>query len=172
MSALIALWRACHRQPTKQTLRQLVHEAAKEYLAQKLTKVNVMSKPQAVVDYARIALGPLIDENVMLITVGSQNHVIRTRILWTGTVDRCPMLPRPIVEYALQDHAASCIIVHNHPSGDPTPSEPDKGCSNEIDTALRTLGMKLLDFIIVSRFGHTSFQELGYLSYYTRKSTA
>ena len=102
-------------------------------------------------------------EHVVSISLSGAHEVIRIRTVSIGLLTSCPIHPREVFVGPITDHAYSIIIAHNHPSGDPTPSDEDKRVTQQIAKAAATLGIKLLDHIIVARRGYYSFQEHGML---------
>jgi DNA repair protein RadC len=100
-------------------------------------------------------------EHVVSISLTGAHEVIKVRTVSIGLLTSCPIHPREVFVGPITDHAYSVILVHNHPSGDPTPSEEDKKVTRQLSQAAMTLGIKLLDHIIVARRGHYSFQEVG-----------
>ncbi|MEE9195060.1 MAG: JAB domain-containing protein, partial [Alphaproteobacteria bacterium] len=78
-----------------------------------------------------------------------------------GTVDHTPVYPREVIKRALELGASAIIMVHNHPSGDPTPSRDDIEMTLEVMEAGKKLGIKLHDHIIIAKSGHTSFKSMG-----------
>ena len=89
------------------------------------------------------------------------NHLIADEQHQTGTVDHTPVYPREVVKRALELSATAVILVHNHPSGDPTPSRADIDMTREIVEVAKPLGISVHDHIIVGREGHASFRGLG-----------
>jgi DNA repair protein RadC len=102
-------------------------------------------------------------EHVVSISLSGAHEVIRMRTVSIGLLTSCPIHPREIFVGPISDHAYSVILAHNHPSGDPAPSQEDKQVTRQIAEAARTLGMRLLDHIIFARRGYYSFQESGEL---------
>jgi DNA repair protein RadC len=145
--------------PISVTLIRLVKELGGAYLAEKMEQKDLLSSPQAVVDFARVKLSGLPYEALMVIYLNIKNEVIDHEILHEGTVDRVIIYPRRILEAALAHHAASLILVHNHPSGYPEPSGEDKRLTGAITEAVRTVDIRVVDHIIVGREGHFSFRE-------------
>ena len=88
---------------------------------------------------------------------------IADEVQQTGTVDHTPVYPREIMKRALELGASAVILVHNHPSGDPTPSRADIEITKEVARAAQALGVQLHDHLIVGRSGHTSFKSQGLL---------
>jgi DNA repair protein RadC len=141
------------------TLIRLIKEVCGAYLAERIESKNVLSSPQAVVNYSRMRLAGLSHEVFMVIYLNTKNEMIRCEIVDEGTVDRAIVYPRKIVESALVHHASSLILVHNHPSGHPEPSEEDKRLTRSISDAARTMDIRVLDHIIVGKAAHFSFVE-------------
>ena len=102
-------------------------------------------------------------EHVLAISLSGAHEVIRTRTVSIGLLTSCPVHPREVFVGAITDHAYSIIVAHNHPSGDPAPSDEDRKVTAQLSAAARTLGIKLLDHIIFARRGYYSFQEHGLL---------
>jgi DNA repair protein RadC len=100
---------------------------------------------------------------VVSISLTGAHEIIKIRTVSIGLLTSCPIHPREIFVGPIKDHAYSVILAHNHPSGDPTPSEEDKKVTKQISLAANTLGIKLLDHIIFARRGYYSFQESGLL---------
>ena len=145
--------------PISSTLIRLVKEIGGVYLAEKLKKKEVLSSPQAVLDFARLKLAGLPWEVFMVIYLNSKNKVLGHQILQEGTVDRAAIYPRRLIEEALARHAAGIILIHNHPSGDSAPSPEDKQLTRALTEAARTIDLRVLDHIIVGKEGYFSFTE-------------
>jgi DNA repair protein RadC len=148
-----------HIGPLSSTLIRLVKEICGAYLAERMTHKDVLSSPQAVLDFARIKLAGLPHEAFMVIFLNAKNKVLGHKILQEGTVDRAVIYPRRIIEEALARHAAGLILVHNHPSGDSEPSPEDKQLTRAIGEAARTMDLRILDHIIVGKENYCSFVE-------------
>jgi DNA repair protein RadC len=102
-------------------------------------------------------------EHVVSISLSGAHEVLKIRTVSIGLLTSCPIHPREVFVGPIKDHAYSIILAHNHPSGDPTPSEEDKRVTRQIAQAANTLGIRLLDHIVVARRGYFSFQESGLL---------
>jgi DNA repair protein RadC len=102
-------------------------------------------------------------EHVVSISLSGAHEVIRVRTVSIGLLASCPVHPREVFIGAIRDHAYSVILAHNHPSGDPQPSEEDKRVTEQLRAAATTLGIKLLDHVVFARRGYYSFQEAGAL---------
>ncbi len=100
-------------------------------------------------------------EQLVLVTVDGAGHFIRRRILTQGTINRTLIHPREIFYHAIQDGAYGIFLIHNHPSGELTPSQEDIKTNRQVAEAGKILGIPLLDHLIVSRKGYFSFKEQG-----------
>jgi DNA repair protein RadC len=145
--------------PVSATLIRAVKETLGAYMAERIRKRDALSSPAAVVEFARVKLGGLPHEAFMVVYLNIKNEVIEHEILHEGTLDRAIVYPRKVVESALIHHAASLILIHNHPSGHPEPSQDDKRLTLSIVEAARTLEIRIVDHIIVGRESHFSFIE-------------
>jgi len=145
--------------PTSAVLIRLVKELFSAYLAERMEGKDVLSSPSAVVDFARVKLAGLPHETFMVIYLNVKNRVIDHEVLQEGTVDRAIVYPREIIKAALTHKATGLILSHNHPSGDPEPSQEDKHLTRSVIEAARTVEIRVLDHIIVGKNGYFSFQE-------------
>jgi DNA repair protein RadC len=145
--------------PISATLIRLVKALCVSYSAQRMRNKDILSSPESVLDFSRLKLTGLPNEALMAIYVNVKNHVIGYEMLNEGTVDNVVIYPRRIIEGALRYHASGLIIVHNHPSGNPEPSEEDRLLTSSLSELSKTLDIRLLDHIIVGRDGHFSFRE-------------
>ena len=145
--------------PAAATLIRTVKEILGAYMAEKMRKRDVLSSPAAVIDFGRTKLAGLSHEAFMVIYLNVKNEVIEHEVLHEGTLDRAIVYPRKVVESALIHHSANLILIHNHPSGHPEPSQDDKRLTRAIVEAARTLDIRIVDHIIVGRHGYFSFIE-------------
>ena len=100
-----------------------------------------------------------VQEEFHVVTLDVQLHVVGTHLISVGTLDRSLVHPREVFRPAIKDAAKSIILVHNHPSGDPTPSEDDLLVTTRLEEAGATLGVHVLDHIIVARDGEVSIRD-------------
>jgi DNA repair protein RadC len=136
-------------------------EAAGRRLARGASaKRPVLSSWNAVIEYCRAAMAFSDTEQFRLLFLDKRNALIADEVQGTGTVDHTPVYPREVVKRALELAATAVILVHNHPSGDPTPSSADIELTRQIMTAAKPLGVTVHDHIIVGRDGHTSLKGL------------
>jgi DNA repair protein RadC len=102
-------------------------------------------------------------EQFRIIFLDKKNQVIADELQQRGTVDHTPVYPREVVKRALELGATAIILVHNHPSGDPTPSSADIRMTQEVREAAERLGIVIHDHLVIGRNGHASFKSLGLL---------
>ena len=136
-------------------------EAAAQRLLQKRTRgQEALSSGNAVLDYVRAAQAFAAKEQFRILFLDKKNQVIADEVQQQGTVDHTPVYPREVVKRALELSATAIILVHNHPSGDPTPSQADIEMTRQIASVAKPLGIALHDHIIVGRDGHASLKGL------------
>lgn len=116
----------------------------------------VIATSQQVVDRLFPAMAWLSVEQVRCLFLDSGRALIRSEILGTGSTRAAAVYPREVVRRALELSASAVILVHNHPSGDPSPSEADVALSRRVADALATLDMELLDHVVIARAGWAS----------------
>jgi len=111
-------------------------------------------------DYCRTAQAFADKEVFRVLFLDKRNALIADEVQSTGTVDHAPVYPREVVKRALELAATAIILVHNHPSGDPTPSRADIDMSKAIVEVAKSLGISVHDHIIVGKDGHASLKGL------------
>lgn len=119
---------------------------------------EVLSSWQRVLEYCRTTMAFEPREQFRILFLDKKNALIADELQQTGTVDHTPVYPREVVRRALELSATAIILVHNHPSGDPTPSRADIEMTRTIATTARPLGIEVHDHIIVGRTGHASLK--------------
>ena len=139
---------------------KLIHAAAGRFTRGAVKKRQVLSSWNAVLDYCRTTMAFEDKERFGIIFLDKRNQVIRDEIQQTGTIDHTPVYPREVVKRALELNATAVILVHNHPSGDPTPSRADITMTQQIVEIAKPLGILVHDHIIVGKAGHASLKEL------------
>jgi len=133
--------------------------------AERLTRGQIVSRPalsswNGVLDYLRLVQGFETREQFRILFLDKKNQLIADEVQGRGTVDHTPVYVREVVKRALELSASAIILVHNHPSGDPTPSRADIDMTKQIIDASRPLGVAVHDHIIVGRNGHASLKAL------------
>jgi len=139
---------------------KIVQAAAKRLLRGEIKKRHVLSSWSSVLDYCRTAMAFESKEHFRILFLDKGNHLIADEQQQTGTVDHTPVYPREVVKRALELSATAVILVHNHPSGDPTPSRADVDMTRAIIEVARPLGIAVHDHLIVGKDGHASLKAL------------
>ena len=132
----------------------------------RLLKQNMMDRPllnnwQRLIEYCEAAMANENREHFRIIFLNKKNEVIADEVQQSGTVDHTPAYPREIMKRALEVGATALILVHNHPSGDPTPSDADVTLTKQIIAAAKPFDIVIHDHLIISRNGSQSFKTLG-----------
>jgi DNA repair protein RadC len=139
---------------------KIVHAAAGRMARGKVKKRPVLSSWSAVLEYCRTTMAFAEKELFRIIFLDKRNQVMADELQQTGTVDHTPVYPREVVKRALELSATAIILVHNHPSGDPTPSRADIQMTQSIIDIAKPLGISVHDHIIVGKEGHASLKGL------------
>ena len=139
---------------------KIVQAAAQRLARGALTRRPVLSSWTVVIDYVRAAQAFAEKEQFRILFLDKKNRVIADEVQQEGTVDHTPVYPREVVKRALELSATALILVHNHPSGDPTPSQADVEMTRQVAQVARTLGIQVLDHVIVGKDGHASLKGL------------
>jgi DNA repair protein RadC len=139
---------------------KIVHAAASRLARGQMRKQTVLSSWSSVLDYCRTAMAFADKEQFRVLFLDKRNQLIADEVQQIGTVDHTPVYPREVVKRALELSATALILVHNHPSGDPTPSRADIQMTQAIIEVAKPLGIAVHDHIIVGKEGHASFKGL------------
>lgn len=137
---------------------KVVHASAQRLLHGAVAKREVLSSWTALLDYCRAAMAFGEREQFRILFLDKRNALIADELQQEGTVDHTPVYPREVVRRALELSATAVILVHNHPSGDPTPSAADIAMTRQIVEVARPLGIAVHDHVIVGRNGHVSMK--------------
>lgn len=132
------------------------HRTLKSELRQK----HLLSSWSAVIDYCHAAMAYETKEQFRILFLDKRNTLIADEVQQTGTIDHTPVYPREVVKRALELSATAIILVHNHPSGDPTPSRADIDMTKLIVETAKPLGIAVHDHIIIGKDGHVSLKGL------------
>lgn len=138
-----------------------LHEVARRVAKEEPSKRPVISSWTALLSYVRVSLQHEPREQFRVLYLDKKNQLILDEVQNRGTVDHAPVYPREVVRRALELSASSMIIVHNHPSGDPTPSRADIEMTKQVVLAAKSLSLEVHDHLIVGRDGVASFKQLG-----------
>jgi DNA repair protein RadC len=139
-----------------------------EAAAQRMMRARVMNRPilaswDALLDYCHTAMAHRETEQFRILFLDRKNVLIADEEQARGTVDHVPVYPREVVKRALELNASALILVHNHPSGDPTPSQADISMTIQVQDAAQVLGLVLHDHLIIGKSRELSFKAAGYL---------
>ncbi|GAK33048.1 DNA repair protein RadC [Iodidimonas nitroreducens] len=139
-----------------------------EATALRLSQSKVLNRPilsnwRALLDYCTAAMAHAKTEQFRILFLDRKNILMADEVQQQGTIDHTPVYPREVIKRALELHASALILVHNHPSGDPTPSRGDIEMTKDIVEAAKKLGISVHDHLVIGRKGHVSFKSLGLL---------
>ena len=140
-----------------------VHAAATRLLRAEVMKRPVIGSWQQLIDYCNVTAGFAEAEEFHLLFLDRKNLLIADERQQRGTLDHVPVYPREVVKRALELSASAIIMVHNHPSGDTTPSKSDIEMTRAVAKAMVAVGLALHDHVIIGRGRHSSFKSLGLL---------
>lgn len=140
-----------------------VHRAMLRSLENEFSDRPLLSSTEALLAYLRSDMGSLPAEAVHVLFLDTGLGLIRNEPMFHGTVGECPFYAREVVRRGLELGAASLILVHNHPSGDPTPSGDDRKRTRDLIDAARLFDIQVLDHLIIARSECRSMRAMGYL---------
>jgi len=140
---------------------RLLQEAALRIGRGEVAKRPVISSWSALIAYTKAALAHEPREQFRVLFLDKKNQLIVDEVMNEGTVDHAPVYPREVARRALELSASAVILVHNHPSGDPTPSGADIDMTRQVIEAGRALKIAVHDHLVVGREGVASFKALG-----------
>jgi DNA repair protein RadC len=139
---------------------KIVHAAANRLARGAVRKRPLLASWSSVLDYCRTAQAFADKEQFRILFLDKRNGLIADEVQGTGTVDHTPVYPREVVKRALELSATAIVLVHNHPSGDPTPSRADIQMTQAIIEVAKPLGIAVHDHLIVGKDGHASLKGL------------
>jgi DNA repair protein RadC len=139
---------------------KVVAAAAQRLARGEVKRRPVLSSWSSVLDYCRAAMAFAEKEQFRILFLDKRNQLITDELQQVGTVDHTPVYPREVVKRALELSATAVILVHNHPSGDPTPSTADIQMTKAIVDIAKPLGISVHDHLIVGKEGHASLKGL------------
>ena len=142
---------------------KIVEAAAQRLARSRILQRHVISSWDAVLDYCHTTMAHRDTEQFRVLFLDRKNVLVADEAQAQGTVDHVPVYPREVVKRALELNASALILVHNHPSGDPTPSEADIAMTQQIQTAAEALGLTLHDHLVIGKSRELSFRSEGLL---------
>jgi DNA repair protein RadC len=137
---------------------KLIAAAASRIAKGQLKQRTMLSSWNDVIDYCRTSMAFADKEQFRILFLDKRNQLIADEVQQTGTVDHTPVYPREVIKRALELSATAILLVHNHPSGDPTPSQADIQMTRAIIDIAAPLGISVHDHIIVGKNGHASMR--------------
>ena len=145
---------------------KLVMEVSRKFLEEKVIELPSYSSSQEVYDYLYHSLRDRKKELFKVLYLNSQNQITVAEDLFEGTVNSSAVFPREVIEKAIKNNAVSLIFVHNHPSGNPEPSQSDKEVTRDLVYAARIVNLKVLDHMIIGNDRYFSFAGEGLIEQY------
>jgi len=142
---------------------KIVQAAALKLAQARVLKRPVISSWGDLLAYCRAAMADELTETFRVLFVDKKNILIADEVQQKGTVDHAPVYPREVVKRALELGASAVILVHNHPSGDPTPSRADIEMTREVVKAAQALNIRVHDHLVIGKDREASFKALGLL---------
>jgi DNA repair protein RadC len=142
---------------------KIIHAAALKLAQERVLRRPVISSWDELLAYCRASMADEKIEQFRILFLDKKNILIADEVQQKGTVDHTPVYPREVVKRALELSASAIILVHNHPSGDPTPSRADIDMTNQIVKAAQTLGVRVHDHLVIGHRSQASFKGLGLL---------
>ena len=140
---------------------KIAQASALRLLEKEIVERPILGSWQALLDYLRADMAHLSVERVRVLFLNARNVLIANETMWEGSVDESAVYIREIMRRALDLHATALIVVHNHPSGDPSPSQQDIRLTRDLAEAGRHLKVGLHDHVIIGATGHASLRALG-----------
>jgi len=147
--------------PAVAVMLKAVQQAGRRLALEDMRERPSLGSWDNVIAWCRAELGHLPRESFHVLFLDQKNGLLAAEELSRGTVDQTSVYPREVVKRALELNAKALVMVHNHPSGDPTPSSADIEITRAVETAAQTLGVALHDHVIVTRSAHTSLRAKG-----------
>ena len=142
---------------------KIVEAAAQRLARSRILQRHVISSWDAVLDYCHTTMAHRDTEQFRVLYLDRKNVLVADEAQAQGTVDHVPVYPREVVKRALELNASALILVHNHPSGDPTPSEADIAMTRQVQIAAEALGLTLHDHLVIGKSRELSFRSQGLL---------
>jgi DNA repair protein RadC len=140
---------------------RLIHDLTRRVVADQVARRPIISSWSALTAYLKVTMAHREREAFRVLFLDKKNQLIADEVMAEGTVDHAPVYPREVMRRALELSASAVVLVHNHPSGDPTPSSADVDMTRQVIEAGRALRIAIHDHIVVARDGLASFKALG-----------
>lgn len=140
---------------------KIVQSAALRLLRNEIVEKPVLASWQSLIDYLRADMGHITIERVRVLHLNAKNMLIRDEVISEGSIDQATVHVREVIRRAIDLGSAAIILVHNHPSGDPSPSRADISLTRDIIDAGKRLNVAVHDHVIIGATGHSSMRALG-----------
>jgi len=147
---------------------RLVQEVSRRFLREKMLSRPACHSSKEVFDYLYHSLRDAKTEQFKVLFLDAKNYILEEKTFFEGTVDSSAVYPREVIKAAVRFGASSLIFVHNHPSGDPEPSESDREITKELVFATNIMQIKVLDHIVIGNNRYFSFADQGLIEDYER----
>jgi DNA repair protein RadC len=151
---------------------KLVPAVARRYLEDRLLTMGPLGQGRELADYLLFTMGPLTQEVFRIFLLNGARQVTATEDLFSGTLDQAVVYPREVLARALSAGAAALVCAHNHPSGDPAPSASDRELTRRLYHACRSVGLELVDHLVVGYKAIFSFAHNGEMAAWEREHRA
>ena len=148
---------------------KLIKAVADRYLAKRLEKSSPVGNSRQLLDYLNHTIRDKSRELFVGVFLDAKNQVLGTEVLSEGTLTQSAVYPREVVRRALEKHASAIIFCHNHPSGEPEPSEQDMAITRRLVAACQVVGITVHDHCIIADKGHYSFADNGYIAQFKQE---
>lgn len=142
---------------------QIISAAYRVLESKWLPKGAKLTSPTRVREYLTVHLSEKEHEVFCVLFLDSQHRAISFDEMFQGTIDSASVYPREVVKRALQHNAAAVVLAHNHPSGDPSPSDADRRITDRLQEALGLIDVRVLDHLVIGQEPAVSFAERGYI---------
>ncbi|MFH0809447.1 MAG: DNA repair protein RadC [Pseudomonadota bacterium] len=148
---------------------KLIHEVGRKFLQERLIERDYLLSSRQVFEYLYHSMRDLKREVFKVLFLNSRNQVLAVEDMFEGSLTSSAVYPREVVQRALHHHASTLVLAHNHASGDPSPSRPDKKATRDLVFVAQVMGMRILDHLIIgSNNEYFSFAESGLIKEYER----
>ncbi len=147
----------------------LIKAVADRYLEKRLLKKNPLNNSKDLYDFLYLSIGEKQRECFQVVFLNAKNKVISTETLFQGTLTASAVYPREVVNAALRNNASAIIFAHNHPSGDPEPSQEDIAITRQLIFACRVMGITVHEHLIIGEKKYFSFADKGYIAQMNRE---
>lgn len=132
--------------------KDIVMEKAASYIAQSMmieSNNGVITDPDSAIEFARLLTITAERERFIVVLLDNQHQVIDYKVVFEGTINAASVYPREVVKIAMSHNAAACFFIHNHPSGDPEPSQADRRITRRLSDALALIEVRVIDHLVV-----------------------